>query len=75
MHRVCGRDTQDPGSFQRVQVYWVHDVHDLRHLARFRPHLLQVRIIYDTIMTPGRFKMLKLLFTGTLSTVRRVIYL
>ena len=43
VHRLRRHDTQDPGGLQRVKVHRIHNVHDVRHLAGFCAHLLQVR--------------------------------
>ena len=42
VHRLRRHDTQDPGGLQRVEIHRFHDVHDVRHLAGLRAHLLQV---------------------------------
>jgi hypothetical protein len=41
LHGVRGSDAQNPRGVQRVQVHRLHHVHDVRHLAGVRTHLLQ----------------------------------
>ena len=42
--RVRGEDAQPAGELQRGQVHRFRHVHDVRHLGRFRAHLLWQRV-------------------------------